>query len=308
MLSKVTFVAVLLAAFPVFADDPKFVYGKVDDVKDVKKDVEWSATAEAGLLFSTGNSETTTITGGFHASRKTKDNKFALEGMIAYAKSGIRSLNDLNGNGLIDNANEVVTVETVTAETFASKARYDRYLDKTDSLFVAALASRDVPAGKESVYGGQLGYSRQLHKTKESESLGEFGYDYSHERLTSGTPNTNSIHSLRAFVGYKSKLTEGTDLATSLELLTNLNTEHLATAPADSEGFGGPFKDTRVNFHLEVSAKIGKNLAFSTSIDSKYDNRPAPIKFTNVMLAPGYVPEASSLDTIMKASIIYTFF
>ncbi len=296
-----------MTAFPAFADDPKFVYGKVDDVKDVKKTVEWTASAEPGALFTTGNSETTTITGGFHASRKTKDNKFALDGNLAYAKSGIRALNDLNGNGLVDGPEEVITVETVTAETYASKARYDRYLDKTDSLFVAALASRDIPAGKEAVVGGQAGYSRRLYHTPVSEMLGEFGYDYSHEHLTSGTPDTNSIHSARAFVGYKSKLTEGTDLAASAEVLSNLNTETLATA-AGRDNYGGPFKDTRVNLHLEVSAKIGKNLAFSTSIDSKYDNRPAPIKFTNVMVNPAYTPEASSLDTIMKASIIYSFF
>ena len=307
MHKKLVIAAVILTAFPAFADDPKFVYGKVDDVKDVKKEVEWTAAAEAGLLFSTGNSETTTITGGFHASRKTKDNKFAIDGMIAYAKSGIRSLNDLNGNGVIDGPEEVVTIETVTAETYASKGRYDRYLDKTDSLFAAGLASRDVPAGKSSVLGFQLGYSRQLHKTKVSEMLGEFGYDYSKEHLTSGTPNENSIHSARAFLGYKSKLIEGTDLVAFLEALTNLNTEHLATAGMRTD-YGGPFKDTRVNLHLEVSAKIGKNLAFATAIDSHYDNRPAPIKFTNVMVNPAFVPEASKLDTIMKASIIYSFF
>jgi len=38
---------------------------------------------------------------------------------------------------------------------------------------------------------------------------------------------------------------------------------------------------------------------------AKYDNRPGPLGVKN--LAPGFVPEASSLDTIMKASLIYTF-
>ena len=256
MLKQLMIAAVALTASPAFADDPKFVYGKADDVKDVKKDVEWTATAEGGIVFTTGNSETTSLSAAFRASRRTKDNKFALEGSVTYAKSSLRVINDLNGNGLIDGPDEITTVDSVTAETFASKARYDRYLDKTDSLFVAALASRDLPAGKDRVLGAQAGYSRQLTKTASSESLAELGYDYSNEKLVAGD-TTNSIHSIRAFLGYKNKLSEGVDLETSLEALTNLNTETLTTA-AGRENYGGPFRDTRVNFHLQVSAKIGK--------------------------------------------------
>ncbi len=48
------------------------------------------------------------------------------------------------------------------------------------------------------------------------------------------------------------------------------------------------------------------NLAIQTSVEAKFDNRPGPLKIAN--LAPGFVPEASSLDTIMKASLIYSFF
>ena len=62
---------VLTAASPAFADDPKFDYGKADDVKDVKAP-EWTAAAEAGLVFITGNSETTTLTGGLvHSTRES---------------------------------------------------------------------------------------------------------------------------------------------------------------------------------------------------------------------------------------------
>jgi hypothetical protein len=304
MLKQIMIAAVLVTATPAFADDPKFVYGKADDVKDVKKDVEWNAAAEGGIVFTTGNSETTTLSAAFRASRKTKDNKFALEGSVTYAKSSLRVINDLNGNGLIDGPDEITTVDSITAETFASKARYDRYLDKADSLYVAALASRDVPAGKDRVLGGQLGYSRQLRKTSFSESLAEIGYDYSNEKLVAGD-TTNSIHSIRAFLGYKNKLSEGVDLETSIEALTNLNSENLTTA-AGRDNYGGPFRDTRVNFHLQISAKIGKNLAFASTLDAHYDNRPAPLVVK--LLAPGFVPESTKLDTIMKASIIYSFF
>ncbi|HLL26006.1 MAG TPA: DUF481 domain-containing protein, partial [Kofleriaceae bacterium] len=166
-------------------------------------------------------------------------------------------------------------------------------------LFVAALASRDKPAGKEKTLGAQLGYSRQLYKTKFTEAVAELGYDFSREDLTAG--DSLSIHSARAFVGYKSELTEGTTVDASLEALTNLNEETLPTG-AD----GGPGKDTRLIAKVGVSAKIGKNLAVQTSIELKYDHRPGPLPIKN--LAPGFVPEASSLDTMVKASLIYQIF
>ncbi len=298
-MSRRVLAAILVIAAPaVVAAQPKFEYGKAEEVEKVKA-VEWNAQAEAGVVFTTGNSETTTISAGFKASRKTGFNKFSLEGSMTYAQSGLRVLQDLNVNGVIDDDNEITTVDTITAETYAAKARYDRFLTKYNSLFVAALASRDKPAGKEKVLGAQIGYSRQLYKTKSTEVVAEIGYDFSREDLVIG--KSLSIHSARAFVGYKSEMTEGTTLDASLEALVNLNEENLPTMKD-----GGIGKDTRLNGRIGVAAKIGKNLAVQTSIELKYDNRPGPLPIKN--LEPGFVPEASSLDTIMKASLIYQVF
>jgi hypothetical protein len=294
---------VLVVALLIFAAAPaaaqKFEYGKYDDVKDVKQ-VEWKATAELGLVFTTGNSESVSAAGGLKVSRKTGKNMLTLEASGAYAKSGLWLLNDLNGNGTIDSNEEIMAVETLTTESLASKLRYDRFLTELNSLFIAALAGRDTPAGKEFVFGGQAGYSRALYKSKVALTVGEFGYDYSHEDLVAAGAPALSIHSLRAYVGHKATMTEGTDLDASVELLTNLNTLDLPTK-AD----GGPFNDTRLNLKVAISAKIGLNLAFQTSVEAKYDHRPGPLGIKN--LAMGFVPEASKLDTIMKASFIYTF-
>jgi hypothetical protein len=290
--------ATVFAATPVHAQTPKFEFGKSEEVEKVK-DVEWNAQAEAGVVFTTGNSETTTVSAGFKASRKTGFNKFSLEGGLTYAKSGTRVLRDNNANGMIDDESEITTVDTTTAESYAAKARYDRFLTKFNSLFVALLASRDRPAGKEKALGVQVGYSRQLYKTKSAEAVAEIGYDFSREDLTAG--KSLSIHSLRAFVGFKAEMTEGTTLDASLEALTNVNEEELPTGRD-----GGPGKDTRVIGKVGVASKIGKNLSVSTSIELKYDHRPGPLPIMN--LAMGFVPEASGLDTIMKASLIYQIF
>ena len=145
--------------------DPKFEYGKADDVKEVK-DVEWDAVAEAGIVFTTGNSKTTTVAAGFKASRKTGKNKLAFEGSLTYAKSTVRTLAMGIDPAMPITRDDIISTSTTTAETLATKARYDRFLTEHNSLFIAALASRDLPAGKESVLGGQVGYSRQLFKNE----------------------------------------------------------------------------------------------------------------------------------------------
>jgi hypothetical protein len=297
---RIYLVASLLAliALPRAASAQKFVYGTYDDVKDVKT-VEWKATAEAGVVFTTGSAESTQASGGIKASRKSGNNKLELEASAAYATAGLLLLIDHNDNGMIDNNGEIVSVETTTAETLASRLRYDRFLTSLNSLYVAALASRDTPAGKEFVFGGQAGYSRSLYKSKTAQTLAEVGYDFSREDYVApGDPV--SIHSLRAFVGHKAALTEGTDLDAAIELLTNMNTLALPTGKD-----GGPLEDTRVNFKLAVSAKIGVNLAFQSSIETHYDHRPGVLAIKN--LAMGFAPEAARFDTIMKMTFIYTF-
>ena len=297
MLKRLVLVTAALCGSQAFAD-PKFEYGKADEVAKVKG-TEWTASAEGGVVFTTGNSETTTGTAGFKATRKKAKNKLALEGSLTYARAGVRVLSDHNGNGLIDDQSEIVAEKQVTAETLAAKLRYDRFLTDFNSLFVAGLISRDVPAGKQRVIGAQVGYSRRIHKSATSEAVAEVGVDYDNEDLTVG--DALSFVSARAFVGFKSELSPGVSFETSGELLTNLSKETLATG-AD----GGIGQDTRFNFKASVSSKIGKSLSFQSSIEAKYDRRPAPLALKN--LAMGFVPEASSLDTIMKASLIYTFF
>lgn len=300
-----TFVVASLITLPALAfaeGDPKFEFGKADEVKEVT-DVEWDAQAEGGVVFTTGNSKTTTVAAGFKASRKTGRNKLALDGNITYAKSSIRTLAPGVDAAMPITRDDILTTTTTTAETLAAKARYDRFLTKHNSLFVAALASRDVPAGKEAVIGGQLGYSRQLFKSDFSEAAAELGYDYSREDLVTGP--AVSIHSARGFLGYKATLATGTTFDSAVEALTNLNTEDLVTRDA---GFG---RDTRVNVRAAISAKIGKNLAIQTSFEGKYDNRPAPLVFGGkpvTLVGETGALEASSFDTIMKVSLIYSFF
>jgi hypothetical protein len=288
-------VLVALLSSPAFAEDPKFEMGKHDDVKDVKA-VEWTAKGEAGLVATTGNSQTTTITAGANVTRKDADNKFdaVLTGTFARATTFVAV--DANGDGLISE-NELDQVTATSAENAALKLRYDRYLTELDSLYVAALGAIDKPAGKEFQGGGQIGYSRSLYKTEDHQALAELGYDLSYLRLEAGDSTT--IHSLRGFVGYKGKVKAETSLEASVEGLFNANSLTFGDREA------GAFKDVRVNAMIGVTTSLSSKLSLSASFALKFDNFPAPLaKIGDLPFAPGFEPIADRTDTITKVSLI----
>src|SRR5687767_12684033 len=98
---------------------PKFEYSKPEEVKVV----EWKASAQAGLILSSGNSRAVTTSAGATASRKAGDNKVSLELAGAYAKSEIPLAADGNGNGVVD-PGEITSAEATTTKAWSIKARY----------------------------------------------------------------------------------------------------------------------------------------------------------------------------------------
>jgi hypothetical protein len=289
--------------------NPTFSYGTRDDVKEV----EWAAAAEGGLVHTTGNARTTTATGSVKASRKDGDNKFEGEASGALARARNRVGQDLDENGTIDSEAEI-TDETITsAKNAFLKLRYDRFLTDNNSLYASATIGFDEPAGKELVGGGQIGYSRLVYKDDRHELKAEVGYDFTYEKQATVSDDL-SIHSARFFVGYKGALQTKTDdegkeqalttLDASLESLHNINSLDVPTG----DGEAGAFEDTRVNGQVAVSTKLWDDLSIAVSFGAKFDNVPAPAaELAAAPYAAGFVPEAEKLDTITKASLIYSF-
>jgi hypothetical protein len=287
--------ALLIAPALAHAEDPKFEMGKRDDVKDVK-DVVWTAKGEAGLVATTGNSQTTTISAGANVTRKDADNKFDAVVAGTFARATTRIATDANGDGAIS-ADELSELTATSAENAALKLRYDRYLTELDSLYVAALAAVDRPAGKEFQGGGQIGYSRGLFKSERHEALAELGYDLSYLRLESGDSTT--IHSVRGFVGYKGKIKTETAIEASVEALFNANKLTFGDREA------GAFHDARVNGMVGVTTSLSSKLSLSASFAVRFDNFPAPLaKIGDLPFAPGFEPAADRLDTTTKISLI----
>jgi hypothetical protein len=285
-----------MAASTANAQDPKFDYGKKAEEKS--DGVEYKATAQAGLIITTGNSQTTTISAGAKASRKAGFNMFQVEAGGAYARSSALAANDIDGNGVVD-PGEIDTLTATTTESWNVKGRYDRFLTEANSVFVTALASGDEPAGKELVLGGQLGYSRSLFKNEKHSLVGEVGYDFSHEDLVVG--DAVSIHSARAFTGYTGALSADTSVDTSLELLLNVNS--LDTAAGEV----GAGEDARVKGTLAITTKLFEDISFRFGFTALYDHAPAPRPPLAIPYATGFVPLADELDTKTEATLIVNF-
>ena len=271
--------------------------GNAEDVKDVKE-VVWTAKGEAGLVASTGNARSTTISGGANGVRKDKDNKVELTIVGNYARASTRTAADANGDGAIDKS-ELGEATATSAENASAKLRYDRYLTPLDALFVAALAGLDKPAGKDFIGGFQVGYSRGLYKDKCNEVLGEVGYDLSYAKLTAGSSST--IHSGRLFVGYKGQIKKETALDGSVEALINGNK---ITYGSREASLG---KATRVTGTAGVTTALSTKLSLNASFTVKYDNFPAPLAKIGLPFAAGFEPAAEKVDTLTKITLIVKF-
>ncbi len=288
----------ILAGTAGTASAQTFSFGKAEEVKDVAT-TDWQGTAEGGLVITTGNSRTTTLTAGGKLVRLAEKNKFQGEAGIAYSRARLLIAQDVDMDGDISRT-ELDYVSTTSANTWFGKLRYDRFLTEKNSLYIAALASRDVPAGKELVGGGQVGYSRQLFKDAKHEMLAEVGYDLSYEDLAVGDPVI--IHSARVFAGYTGTLTADTGLTASVEALANVNT--LATLPDEA----APLEDTRINGALALTTKLAKVVSFQFSFAVKFDNQPSPLAPFPVPYEAGFTPVAYRTDTLTKASLIFALF
>lgn len=283
------------------AQDPKFSHASDEDLEKLQKqadDVEWKAGALAGLVLTTGNARTTTLSAGAKASRKAGKNKLQLEAGGAFARSSIFIANDANGNGAIGE-NEFERLSQTTNRALQGKARYDRFLSKMDALYLSAQGLTNEPAGKTFLGGGQAGYSRTAFTSAKHTLLVEAGYDYSYEDPVTGDGFSN--HSLRAFAGYESKLSKDSGFDASIEGLFNVNELDTPTGPADR------FEDARVNAQLSLTTKLYEDISFRFGFSARYDNVPSPLPAFSTPYEMGYVPEAQKLDTQTEANIIVNF-
>ena len=284
---------VFLLAGEAFAQTPpKFEYAKPEAVKEV----EWKATAQAGLILTSGNSRSTALSASADLSRKAGKDKFSLEGAGAYTRSDVLVAVDLDANGSIG-PTEIERQDIQTAKNWLLKLRYDRFFTEHDSAYLAARLGADELAGKQLAGGGQIGYSRLLYKSEMHELAAEVGYDFTYESYVADA-DALAIHSARLFLGYGAKLSEVTDVLLNVETLLNLNAEDTPT------GEVGAFGDTRVISKAALTTKLISRIDLRIGATLRFDDSPAPRPPFAIPFDAGFVPLADSIDLTAEAVLI----
>ena len=173
---------------------------------------------------------------------------------------------------------QVVEEQTTTAAFFKGLIRYDRFFTPNNTGFLTFYGGLDIPASKEYFLGGQVGYARQILKTKMHEIFGELGYDFTFDRLN--TPATMMgmmampfepnvfLHSGRLFFGYVLDR-RSQPLRLNAETLLNFNPLTIGDRAV------GVAEATRVNAKAEFTTKIWKPLSFAAAFSLRYNNAPA---------------------------------
>ena len=141
----------------------------------------WKGGASIGFALARGNSETTNLTTGFTADRKTLHDELTLYFTSLY------SSNDLPGGG-------------TTANSLVSGARYDRNLGKRIFAFGSGDFTHDELQGLNlrSIYSGGLGYHLISTPTTTLDLLG--GVNYTRETY-SGITNDETLGATRNLAG-----------------------------------------------------------------------------------------------------------
>lgn len=241
------------------------------DPKD-KDATEWSV--QGGLLATSGNTQSLAVTGGTAFRYRKKDDQLSAAAAVNYARAGTPAKGD-----------KPATPPDTTVENYQAKVRYDRFVTGSFVAFLGVQGRRDRFAGLDLRLQVDPGVGYYFVDTKAIVFWGELGYDFMRDirrddalvqKDGSVLDKTATVHSGRAFLGYKNKLTEGTALSFALEYLQGLS---------KTEAY-------RFNGEMIVSAKLTKAFSLATSFAFRYDAAALPGK--------------QKLDTVTAASLVFS--
>lgn len=258
----------------------------------------WAVDAQAGLVMSTGNGQATSLSAGAEGAWQSDNNKIGIGLGGAYARAGFVVTNDADSDGDID-ADEYERVSRTTTRSMNVIARYDRLVSDNNALFVSALAATNEPAAKKFVGGVQVGYGRNLLRSKVHRIVADTGYDLSFETPIAGA--TFASHSLLGRLRYEGKLSPDSALGASLEALINLNKLNTPGGTTDR------FRDRRTTSRLSITTRVHRDLRFRFAFEASHDSRPSLLAATNLPFESGFEPRAQKLDTKTTAVLIVSF-
>lgn len=173
-----------------------------------------------------------------------------------------------------------------TIENYQGRIRYDYFLTRRLSLFLAIQGRRDRFQGLDFRLGIDPGVSYSFIRDKDVRLWTEVGYDYQYDVLTDetlelaeteGTPREKSEddHNARFFLGYDHKLGDRLAFVAGAEVL---------------KSFIQP--GWRLDFNAELRTKLAGNFSLAVGTKTLYNSVP--------------LPGVEKLDVVNSLSFVYT--
>ena len=244
-------------------------FEKSDQVAPESKDAT-ELEISAGGLASAGNSRSMAATSAGKFRLRRASDQFSAAIAANYAESAVNK-----GEGL-----------QTTVENFQGKVRYDRFLAGSFAVFGAVSARHDRFQGLDLRINLDPGFGYYFIDEDKQQLWLEAGYDFQHDIRRDDAiaaaaaegiqlEKTNNRHSVRAFAGYSSELSDSVKVATGLEYLQGFN----------------PAANYRVNWDGSVTSAVGKGFSIATAVSVRYDHNP--------------IPDVEKTDVVTSISLVY---
>lgn len=215
---------------------------------------ESELSAELGGNTSMGNVGTSVLYARFQAGYRWGWNRLSMEGLALYGQSMV----DANGDGMLDESERAGGFER-TAQRFDTDARYDRYLNPVNSVYLTAGWMNNPFSGYDRRLHGQSGYSRFLVAADSHEVVGETGFDVAHERYVPDVlPREDWVYSARGFVSWTTNVEELIQVGNSFESFVNVE----------------EFEDVRLIGEVSLSLRASNVLSVKTTYLVEHETTP----------------------------------
>jgi putative salt-induced outer membrane protein YdiY len=274
---------VLLVVVPASAED--------------EKETGWFNTAEVGIVVTSGNSETETLSFKEETKRVWERSEFRIKaGAIrAETTTTTRMAVDLGGGPVVTETDLTAT----NAEAYYLEARFDKKIHDRFFWFSGAGWDRNEPGGIDSrttAFGGVGNIWRDGDKVK---FRTDYAVSYTDQQdVVQTASSVGDYAGLRASWVYKHQFTESTEYTNDFVLDYGLD---------DSDNW-------RAGMINAVAVAINSKLALKVSLQHLYNNLP-PTELLTVVdgtgtpipLAPAVPFELDELDTIFGATLVLKF-
>ena len=238
-----------------FAAESSFVGGELGKLEISSEATEFKL--ELGGMWSSGNTDTRTLTLQYDAGHVWRRNRVSTSGGIIFGSSVV----DSDGDGRLS-LDEKAAGRVEASNRTASWVRYDKLFDWTGSHSIYGLLGgySDIYAGYDSRVNDQVGYSACLF-TPDVETTptitGEIGFDAAREEQVGGLI-PRSVYAARGLVSMGFTTHRGVEFVSSLESFVNV---------VDPE-------DTRLNSETSIVAALSELFALKLSYKIDYDAQP----------------------------------